>query len=348
MPGALLSLALAAAVEVPAGASAGEALARARPGDVVRLAAGTFREALDPPPGVSIAGAGPERTVLVPPEGMQGVRAAGRLSLTGLSVRAGPARCALAVVGGAVDLRDVVLSGGSCGAFVEDGSLRGEEVELRGGEYGILVRRGEASLSGGSATGGSAGAAVLRGRLALSRVLLFGPSREAGLSVAGGEARLDGVLVASPGPAGIAVSYGGRVEGRDVSVGGTVERGGFPGACVQVLKGEVRLASSELLHCGGAALEASGGTVALDGVEAEGGTAGCLVLLDGARAELQGNHCAGRGPGLVAASGSTAALRMNQWSVDPVFLVECETGSRVRLVYGPRGTESREPCSPAR
>jgi len=127
-----------------------------------------------------------------------------------------------------------------------------------------------------------------------------------------------------------------------------VERGGFPGACVQVLKGEVRLASSELLHCGGAALEASGGTVALDGVEAEGGTAGCLVLLDGARAELQGNHCAGRGPGLVAASGSTAALRMNQWSVDPVFLVECETGSRVRLVYGPRGTESREPCSPAR
>lgn len=346
--GALLALALAAAVEVPAGASIAEALARAGPGDVVRLGPGSFREALDPPPGASVAGAGPERTVLEPPEGMQGVRAGGRLSLAGLSVRAGPGRCALAVEGGEVELHDVVLAGGACGAFVGGGTLRGEEVELRGGEYGILLRQGEASLAGGSIAGGAAGAAVLRGRLALSRVLLFGPSREAALSVAGGEARLEAVLVASPGPTGIAVSQGGRVEGRDVSIGGAVERGGFLGDCVQVLKGEVRLASSELLRCGGAALEASGGSVALDGVEAEGGLAGCLVLLDGARAEIQGNRCSGRGPGLVAASGSTATLGMNRWRVEPVFLVECETGARVRLLYGPRGEESGEPCSPER
>jgi hypothetical protein len=344
MTTALWALALLATLEVPAGGSLAEAAARARPGDSLRLAAGTYRESLRAPAGLAIAGAGPERTVLEPPEGEDGIRAAGPLSLSGLTVRAGPARCALKVDGGEVRLREVVLDGGSCGLFLGAGRVDGSEVELRGGMYGLLQRDGSASLTGGSIHGGISGAGMLHGQLSLSRVILFGPSASAALTVADGSVRLEAVVVVAPGPSGLSASYGGRITGSGVSVSGASEQGGVLGACVQSLKGAIHLSGSELLGCAGAALEASGGTVVLDGVEAEGGSAGCLVLLDGAQAELQGNRCTGRGPGLVAASGSTATARWNRWRTDPALYVECATGARVRLLAG---EEVREPCPPA-
>ena len=342
MTGALLWLAAAAAVEVPAGGSLAEALERARPGETVRLAPGTWGEAVFDAPAVAIEGAGAGRTILVAPEGRDGVRARGRLSLAGLTVVAGPERCALKVLGGDVALRDVALLGGSCGAFLDGGRLRGEAVDLRGGGYGLLLRDGEARLEGATLRGGFAGAAQIHGRLRLARAFLVGPSREAALSVASGEAELDLVLVLRPGAAGLAASYGGRIAGREVFVAGATESDGILGDCVHSLKGDIRLEGGELRSCGGAALEASGGTVVLDGVEAQGGSAGCLVLVDGARAELQGNRCTGRGPGLVATSGARATLRMNRWLGDPALWVDCGSGSRAEIRYG---EEVREPCS---
>jgi hypothetical protein len=127
----------------------------------------------------------------------------------------------------------------------------------------------------------------------------------------------------------------------EVTVAGAVEAGGALGDCVQSIRGEVRLHGGTLLGCGGAAVEASGGTLALSGVDASGGSAGCLVLVNGATAELSGNLCAGRGPGLVAASGSRAKARANRWWTDPVFWVECGSGAGVELG---RGETAKPPC----
>jgi len=117
------------------------------------------------------------------------------------------------------------------------------------------------------------------------------------------------------------------------------------GDCLHARKAEVHLTGGELRGCAGAAVEASGGTLVLDGVDAEGGAAGCLVLVEGARAELQGNRCTGRGPALVAAGGARAALRMNRWLADPALWVDCGGGARVELGYG---EEVRQPCPGAR
>ena len=99
----------------------------------------------------------------------------------------------------------------------------------------------------------------------------------------------------------------------------------------------VHLASSSLARCGSTALSASGGEVRLEGVDAEGGTAGCLVLLDGARGTLEGNACVGRGPALVAASGAHVTTRGNTWRTDPTVWVDCGAGARVEMpdVPGP-------------
>jgi hypothetical protein len=341
---AALAIVLAATLDVAAGDDLAAAVARVRPGDTLRLGPGEHRGALGRLSGVEVQGAGAGVTRVVAPEGEDGVLAKGTIALRALSVHAGPERCALKVLGGAARLEDVALAGGACGAFVEGGRLDGREVVLSSGGYGLLVAGGEVALAGGSARGDQAAVAVTGGAVALRRFATVGPAREAGLAVARGTAILEGVVVRAPGPSGITVSGGGRVEGVEVTVAGASESQGFLGACAQVIRGDLRLEGATLRGCAGAAVEASGGRVALAGVDASGGAAGCLVFVNGAAAKLAGNLCAGRGPGLVAASGARVEAEANRWWTDPVLWVDCGAGARV--VLG-RGERVRQPCEGA-
>jgi hypothetical protein len=338
---AALAIALGAEILVSPGEPLAPALARARPGDVVRLAPGVHVASLGRAAGLRVEGAGAGATVVAPPEGEDGAIATGALALQGLTIRTGPERCALKVLGGAARLRDVALAGGACGAFVDGGELSGRDVALSGA-YGVLLRDGEVALEDATLAGAIAGAGVLRGELTLRRAAVTGPSREAGISVAGGAATLDAVVIRSPGPAGIAVSGGGRVEGVEVTVAGAVESQGFLGDCAQVIRGTLHLAGATLVRCAGAAVEASGGEVRLDGVDATGGSAGCIILVNGAVADLRGNLCTGRGPGLVVASRSQARLVANRWWTDPVLWADCGAGVRVEVG---RGERLKPPCA---
>jgi hypothetical protein len=351
---AVLPILLSAVLEVPAGGDVGRALAAAGPGDVVRLGPGEHRVSLGRRRGpLRVEGAGVGATEVVVPEGEDGlVVEGGEVVLAGLALRAGAAHTALRVLGGRVVLEDVVLAGGEVGAFVQGAVLEGRRVDLLG-RYGLLARDARVSLADGTARGVHAGLALLSGTLALRRFAITGPSTEAGLTVSGGEATLDDVVVRSPGPSGISVSGAGAVRGSRVDVAGAHEVQAPPGspieailgACLELRRGTVALEASFLTGCGGAALEASGGEVTLRGVDARGGEAGCLVLVDGARAELVGNVCSGRGPALVAASGARAVLRANRWRADPALWVDCGAGARVEVGRDERVTE---PCQPRR
>ncbi|HET8542568.1 MAG TPA: hypothetical protein VFL83_22020 [Anaeromyxobacter sp.] len=344
MEAALPVLLAAAAIDVPAGGELAAALARARPGDAVRLGPGQHRGSLGRLSGVTISGAGAGSTTVLAPEGQDGAVVVGDAVLSGLALVAGPERCGVKVLGGAARLDDVALAGGACGAFLDGGRLDGRGVDLAGG-YGLLVRRGEATLDMGSARGTGAAVGLLGGAVSLRRFAVAGPAREGGISIAGGSARLEGVVVRAPGPSGISVAAGARLEAVEVTVAGATEAGGALGDCVQAIRADVRVHGATLVRCAGAAVEASGGTLALSGVDAAGGSAGCLVLVNGATADLSGNLCAGRGPGLVAASGARATARVNRWWTDPVFWVDCGSGSRVALG---RGETAKEPCAAAR
>lgn len=352
MPALLLSLLLAAPaaiVDVAPGGDLAAALAAAGPGGTVRLPPGTWPAALGRVRGaLRVEGAGAGRTTLVAPEGEDGVvvEAGGDVALEGLSLVAGPAHAGLKVLGGAARLADVVLEGGACGAYLDGGRLTGRGVDLAG-DYGLLATRAEVALSEGSARGASAGVGVLSGaRVRLARFAITGPSREAGLSVAGGEAALEAVVIRAPGPAGLAVAGApSRVDAVELDVAGAVESGGFLGDCLQVQRGALRVEGGLLAGCAGAAAEAMGGTLRLAGVSARGGSAGCLVLLDGASAELVGNTCGGPGPGLVAAAGAKATARFNRWRTDPALWVDCGSGAQVAVGAG---EQVAEPCRPAR
>jgi hypothetical protein len=321
---------------------------------VIRLGAGVHAGSLGRLSGLRIEGPGADSTRVVAPEGQDGAVVTGRVELTGLTIEAGDARTALKVVDGDALLSDVALRGAAIGAFVDGGRLEGRDVTLLGG-FGLLVRSGEVRLRDGRVRAigpAHAGVAVLRGTVQLSRFALTGPFEEAAITVGRGSARLEDVVIRNPGPTGVAVN-GGEVTGHDVEVAGARElpvRGGrgvdaILGDCVQVIRGSLTLASSGLTRCGGAALSASGGTVRLDGVDAQGGTAGGLVLLDGARADLRGNWLTGRGPAVVAASGAQVDATFNRWRTDPVFWVDCGAGARVRLGFGEHVSE---PCAKAR
>jgi hypothetical protein len=341
---ATLAIVLAATLDVQAGGDLADALARARPGDTIRLGAGEHRGTLGRLAGVRVEGTGAGETLVSAPEGEDGALVTGPgVVIAGLALRAGPGRCGLKVLGGEARLEEVVLSGGSCAAFVEGGRLEGRDLELSGG-FGLLLSRGDVVLEGGGARGSEAGIGVIGGHAVLRRFAVVGPGREAGISVARGAVTLEDVVVRAPGPSGIAVSAGGRVEGVAVTIAGATESQGFLGACVQVIRGTVRLEGGALLGCGGAAVEASGGTVTLAGVDASGGAAGCLVFVNDARAELTGNLCAGRGPGLVLGSGARARASVNRWWTDPVLWVDCGSGARAELG---RGEEHRQPCGGA-
>jgi hypothetical protein len=322
-----------------------DALTRLRPGDTLQLPPGTFHTALGRLTGVNVRGAGAGLTEVIAPEGADGAQVVGAAELSGLTLRAGAAHCALKVIGGGhARLRDLALSGDACALFVDGGAVEAEQIDLRSAMYGLLQHDGEVAISGATIQGDMAGVGLLRGSLTLSRAAVVGPSRDAAISVSAGQVSLDAVVISHPGPSGIAIGSKGRVVGRSVSIAGATEQEGNLGDCVQSLGGDVHLAWSDLSRCGGAALELSRGRATLDGVDLQGGGAGCLALVDGARADLQGNLCTGHGPGLVLASGSKAQLRMNRWKVDPVLWVECATGARAEILYG---EHERAPCQAA-
>ncbi|HYG66053.1 MAG TPA: hypothetical protein VD838_00290, partial [Anaeromyxobacteraceae bacterium] len=183
------------AIEVPAGASIADAIARAGPGGTVRLGPGVHRAALGRLANVHVEGAGPDATRLEVPQGEEGATVAGAVALTGLAVAAGPIRCAVRVVdGGALELADVALAGGGCGLEVAGGQARGVRVDLRGA-VALRVRGGQAELADGAARGADAGVAVTGGTVALRRFDVTGPAREAGVTVAGGAATLEEVTI---------------------------------------------------------------------------------------------------------------------------------------------------------
>ncbi len=328
-----LAVVLGAELPVAAGEDLAAAAARLRAGDVLRLGPGLHRGALGRPSGVRVEGAGAGVTVVLAPEGQDGAVADGPLALAGLTLRAGPQRAALKVLGGAATLEDVALEGGACGAFVDGGTLTGREVWLAG-QYGLLARQGTVSLTAVTARGGVAGLALLGGELSVRNGAVTGPGREAGITVAGGRARLEQVIVRDPGPSGLAVS-GGEVEARDLTVAGAAGVDGFLGDCVQVRHGTLRLSASELVRCSGAAVETDRATLAFDGVDAAGGEVGCLVLTDRTTADLQATLCTRRGPGLVVMGGSTVTGFATRLRTDPAMVVECASGARVSLSGDP-------------
>jgi hypothetical protein len=335
----LLALALAATVEVRAGEPLRPALARLGPGDTLRLGPGRHRGGLGKLSGVAVEGAGAAATVVEAREGEPAAAVAGDVSLTGLTLAAGPTRCGLAVHAGTARVRDAVLTGGGCGAFVDGGRLDADRVTLTGGGYGLLVGGGEAALDRAILRGEVAGAALSRGAMRLSHATITGRSREAAVSVAGGTAALDEVVIADPGPSGIAV-LGGKLEGREVTVSGPREAGGLRGDCLLSIRGEVRLRDSMLLACGGLAAEVAGGFLRLESVYFEGGREGGVALTGGARAELEDVVAAGRGPALVVEGTSSARLAASRWLAEPVLQVDCAGGARVTLA----GESLPEPC----
>jgi hypothetical protein len=339
----LLPALLGATVDVAAGADLQAALAAARPGDLVRLAPGEHHGVLGRARGpVRISGAGAGVTVVIAPEGedVLVVAPGGRVTLSGLTLVAGPTRAALKALGGEVAAEDVALLGGAAGAFVDGGRLTGRALLAAGG-YGLLLRAGAVTLDGAELRGQAAGVAQLGGELVLRRAAVTGPAEEAGISCSAGTAQLTDVTVRAPGPSGLSVTGTSRVEASGLVVAGATEQGGFFGDCVQVRRGTLSLAGGTLSRCGGAAVEAAGGRVTLRGVDATGGTAGCLVFVEGARGELSGDRCSGGGPALVAAGGAQVTAQMSRWLTDPVLWVECGSGARVRL--GP-GEQVAEPC----
>ncbi|HVO19958.1 MAG TPA: hypothetical protein VMU15_11915 [Anaeromyxobacter sp.] len=340
---AFLPALLGATFEVPAGADLGAALAAAQPGDEIRLGPGAHAGSLGRVRGpLSISGAGAGSTSLVAPEGEDGlVVEGGTVRLSGLSLRSGPRRAALKVLAGEVLAEDLAATGGAVGVFVESGSFSAREVDLSG-DYGLLLHGGSVSVTGGAARGVRAAIAQLHGESVLSRLAVSGPSIEAGVTISGGTASLEDLVIRSPGPAGLSVLGTARVDARRLDISGAVEEdGGILGDCVQVRRGALRLEASTLTRCGGAAVEVLGGEVEVRAVDAVGGEAGCLVFLEKSRAELQGDRCTGHGPALVAASSSQVHASMDHWLADPVLWVECGSGARVHLGVG---EAVREPC----
>jgi len=345
----LLALALAATLDVPAGGDLAAALSLARAGDTVRLAAGDHQGALGELRGVRVLGAGAGSTVLLAPEGEDGATLLGDASVEGLSLVAGPGRCAVVAASGPNALRDVALVGEACGLRVSGGRVEARDVDAVG-RRGIHVTGGAAKISGGSAHGEVAGVAAAGGALSLVRFAVTGPSSDAAVSASGGTLFLDSVVVRAPGATGIAVAGGASVEARVLAVVGGSSGEEIPGACLLSRRGALRILDGLLARCGGAALVAAGGTAALTGVDAAGGVSGCFQGLSGARMDLSGNTCIGRGPGLLLAGGAAADTRMNLWASDPVRYVDCGSGAVLTLGPGEPGpipcAGSRPPAAP--
>jgi hypothetical protein len=184
--------------------------------------------------------------------------------------------------------------------------------------------------------------ALIGGDLELTRAALTGPSSEAAITVGAGTARLAELVLRDGGPSGLSVS-GGRVVARDLTISGPREVRGLGGDCILVMRATLSLTSSELVGCGGAAIEASRAELLLEGVDAGGGSAGGFVFTDQTRAELRATLVTGRGPGLVAMQGAQVrGWQARHWT-DPAIWVDCGSGARIELLdaHG-----ARQPCSP--
>jgi hypothetical protein len=337
---ALLALLAGAELLVPAGAPLAAALARAQAGDTVRLGPGEHQGTLGRLAGVTVAGAGAGVTVLLAPPGEDGAVTDGDATVRGLTLVAGPARSALKALAGAVTLDGVALVGGATGLFVDGARVVGRDLWLEGG-YGLLQRTGTVTLTGLTARGGRAGVALLAGELTLTRGAVTGPSAEAAIAIAGGTARLAELVLREGGPSGLSVS-GGTVVAHDLTISGPRESGGVGGDCLLVMRATVTLSASELVGCGGAAVEASRSVLILDGVDAGGGSAGGFIFTGGTRAELLATLVTGRGPGLVAMQGSQVrGWQARHWT-DPAIWVDCGSGARVELLDQPG---ARQPCA---
>lgn len=337
---AAVALSLGAVVDVPAGAPLAPALAAARAGDVIRLGPGRHAGTLGVLAGVVVEGAGAGVTRVVVPDGDDGAIVRGGAALTGLSLEAGRGRTALVVLAGEATLDDVALSG-ELALVVNGGRVVARRVALRG-DHGLVVRDGEARVEEADLRGDGAAIAVLGGAVTVRRASITGPSLVAAVTVARGAASLDAVVIRAPGTTGLSVSHGGTVDGQDVTIVGATESAGMLGACAAVQRATLRL-DGATLACAGTAVEASGGVVRLRGVDAAGGEAGCVVLVNGAEGDLEGNVCAGRGPGLVVGSGARAALVANRWWTTPTVAVDCAGGARVEVG---RGEAVGSPCAP--
>lgn len=340
---ATVALSAGAVRDVPAGAPLGPALAAAGPGDVVRLGPGVHRGSLGSLAGLRIEGAGAGATRVVAPDGEDGALIRGRVSLAGLSLEAGTDRCALMVLGGEATVEEVSFTGQLCGAFLGHGRLTGRRAALRGG-YGLLVAGGEGLLEETDLQAERAGLALLAGAVTLRRSSVTGPSQNAGITVARGTVRLEAVVIRGPAPNGVSVTHGGTLEGHAVIVAGAVAQDGIVGDCAHVIRGDLGLEDATLVRCAGAAVEASGGLIRLRGVDAVGGAAGCLVLVNGTSASLEGNVCSGQGPGLVVVGSSRATLVANRWRTEPAAWVDCAGGAQVEIG---RGETLARPCPPA-
>jgi hypothetical protein len=339
--GALLALLAGAELLVPAGAPLAEALARAAPGDTIRLEAGVHHGALGRLAGVTVAGAGAGVTFVLAPPGEDGAVIDGDATVRGLSLVAGPARAGLKAQSGTVTLDGVALVGGAIGLFVDGAQVTGRDLWLEGG-YGLLQRTGTVTLTGVTARGVRAGVALLGGEMELTRAAVTGPSTEAAVTIGGGTARLAELVLRDGGPSGLSVS-GGSVVARDLTISGAREIGGVGGDCLLVMRATVTLSSSELVGCGGAAVEAARAELAFEGVDAGGGSAGGFVFTDQTRAELRATLVTGRGPGLVAMQGARVrGWQARHWT-DPALWVDCGSGARVEMLdaHG-----ARQPCSP--
>ena len=342
----LLALAAAADLMVPAGAPVAEALSRAVAGDTIRLGPGEHRGALGRLSGVTVAGAGAGVTFVLAPQGEDGAVVDGDVTLRALSLVAGPSRSALKALGGTATLDGVALQGGAVALFVDGGRVAGRDVWLAG-DYGLLQRSGAAAITGLTARGDRAGVALIGGELELTRGTVTGPSAEAAVTIGGGTARLAELVLRNGGPSGLSVS-GGRVVARDLAIAGPREIGGIGGDCLLVMRATVRLAASELVGCGGAAVEASRAELLLDGVDAGGGSAGGFIFTDKTRAELRATLVTGRGPGLVAMQGAQVrGWQARHWT-DPVLWVDCGSGARVEMLDAHGARQACSPGAPAR
>ncbi len=339
---ALLALLAGAERFVPAGASLAEAAARSTAGDTLRLGPGEHRGTLGRLAGVTVAGAGAGVTVVLAPPGEDAAIVDGGAAFRGLSLVAGPARSAVKALAGEVTFDGVALVGGEVGLFVDGARVTGRDLWLEG-TYGLLQRSGAVAVSGVTARGSRAGVALLGGELELARGAVTGPSGEAAVSIAGGIARLAELALRNGGPSGLSVS-GGRVMARDLTISGPRETSGLGGDCLLVMRATLTLSSSELVGCGGAAIEAARAELVLDGVDAGGGAAGGFIFTDRTHAVLSATLVTGQGPGLVAMQGAQVrGWQARHWT-EPVMWVDCGSGARVELLdaHG-----ARQPCSPA-
>lgn len=341
MIASFLALVLAATFHVESGGDLAQALSRTRPGDVVDLAPGVYTSSLGRLQGVRVVGAGEGRTEVRAPEGMDGATLAGESSIEALTLSAPAEHCALVISGGENRLRDLSLVGSACGVRILGGSLEASEVSLSG-RRALVISGGRAEFTSGSARGELAGVFVMGGSLALRRFSVVGPSKEAAVLAGGGSLALEAVVVRSPGSIGLSVSRGARALANRLTIVGGGSDEEIPGACVLSERGELTIHDAQLARCAGVAVAATGGRATLTGVDAVGASSGCFEFRGRARATLVGNTCIGRGPGLVVADGADVSASMNVWAVDPVRVVDCKSGARLRIGPGERGPS---PCS---